>query len=393
MKIAHIVSSYPPYYGGMGNVVLQTASELANRGHDIEVITPLYYRDEGVEKGDLGMQKKEQDRTEDYASKLKPSIQYGNAARLPQVKKKLDKFDVVHLHYPFFGTANIVRKWKMKNKLKPLVITYHMDTRGPGWKGLIFKYYSEYWMPKILGSADALLASSFDYIQASDAKGIFEKEREKWIELPFGVDLERFKPRKTPESLLKRHDLDFNLPISLFVGGMDQAHHFKGIPYLFQALLILKKNGTPVQCLLVGDGDLRSDFELQAKGLGISNLVRFAGKVSDDELPYYYNLADLFVLPSISKAEAFGMVLLEAMASGIPVVASDLPGVRSVAKEGGVVIEPGNPRQMADAMYSYLIGMESGEDFPSSMRRLVEYKYNWKVVVDRLEQVYQQLAV
>ena len=57
------------------------------------------------------------------------------------------------------------------------------------------------------------------------------------------------------------------------------------------------------------------------------------------------------------------------------------------------MIEPGNPRQMADAMYSYLIGMESGEDFPSSMRRLVEYKYNWKVVVDRLEQVYQQLAV
>ena len=199
MKIAHIVSTYPPYFGGMGNVVFQTAGYLSGLGHEVMVLTPKYYERKEIrseEAPEAHTHSEELQEEIDYAKRLKTPLSYGNAAYMPQVKNELDDFDIVHLHYPFFGTANMVRKWKLRNPHKPLVITYHMDTRSGGWKGLVFKYYAKYWMPRILNSADKIIASSFDYIEASDAREIFKENTDKWIELPFGVDANRFHPRR-----------------------------------------------------------------------------------------------------------------------------------------------------------------------------------------------------
>lgn len=397
MRIAHIVCTYPPYYGGMGNVVFQTISHLSDLGHDVEVITPLYYTEEKKfeerrEDIDVGEHIEKQEEMQDYGRRLKPSLQYGNAARLSKIGKELDEFDLVHLHYPFFGTANLVRKWKLKNPNKPLVITYHMDTRAPGWKGLIFKYYSKFWMPKILDSAEAIFVSSFDYIESSDAAKIFRQNKDKWHELPFGVDLERFAPRKKSEDLFEKIGLSNELPTTLFVGGMDRAHYFKGIPVLLRALAKLKKSETPVQCILVGDGDLRADFEIQVKVSGLSDLVKFVGKVSNEELPMFYNLSDLFVLPSLNQAEAFGMVLLESMASGVPVVASDLSGVRSVARDGGVLVQPNNVNGLAEAIYNYFTQDLDREQLGRDVRLVVEEKYDWVKITKDLNTIYQQLA-
>ena len=177
MKIAHIVCTYPPYYGGMGNVVYQTVSSLADLGHDVSVYTPLYYTPEPVKEvsEEEKVQKIEQEEMEKYAKRLETSVKFGNAARLSGISQEIADADIVHLHYPFYGTANLVRRWKLRNPNKPLVITYHMDTRAPSWKGLYFKYYAKYWMPKILGSADALIASSFDYIESSAASQFFQQ--------------------------------------------------------------------------------------------------------------------------------------------------------------------------------------------------------------------------
>lgn len=394
MKIAHIVCSYPPYYSGMGNVVFETVSRLVGLGHEVEVFTPGYYEDKELkflEEPEEEVHREDLQERVDYGRRLCPSLQYGNAARLPQIAGELDRFDLVHLHYPFFGTANLVRKWKLKNPNKPLAITYHMDTRGPGWKGLIFKYYSKYWMPKILGSADKLIGSSFDYIESSDAGLLFNQNREKWVELPFGVDTERFKPREKPEALFERHNLTPDLPILLFVGGMDAAHYFKGIPVLLKALLLLKRQNFNVRAVFVGEGELRKEFALKAQGFGIKNNVRFVGRVEDEELPYYYNLADLLVLPSINQGEAFGMVLLEAMASGVPVVASNLPGMRKVAGEGGMVFEANNETALAQTIADYFSEENNIEEWGIGVRRVVEEKYSWDFVTHKLEEIYKML--
>jgi|SRR3989339_81859 len=382
MKIAQIVCAYPPYYGGMGNVVFNLASGLTARGHEVEVITPQYE----TKEDHLAIQD-----LEDYGKRLKPVFQWGKAAYLPQIAKELDRFDLVHLHYPFFGTANLVRRWKTKHPEKPLVVTYHMDTRAQGVKGLIFKYYSRFWLPRILSAADLLLVSSFDYLRASQASSLYQCQPEKWRELPLGVDIERFCPRQKPVTWQLVHGLDQNLPTLLFVGGMDQAHYFKGVKILLQAMYLLKKQGKKLQVVLVGDGDLRPDYELFARSLGITDLVRFVGQVSDDELPDYYNLADLFVLPSTTVGEAFGLVLLEAMASGVPVLAADLPGVRLVAQEGGKVFPVGQSVALAREISAFLAKESVWLAKAAQARMVVEEKYVWSKIIRDLEMIYTQL--
>jgi len=389
MKIAHIVCSYPPYYGGMGNVVLQTVQELGKRGHEVEVFTPLYHTLPSTPPEELEPAGKQQ---VEYARRVTPSITYGNAARIPQVAHELDSFDVVHLHYPFYGTANLVRKWKEHNPYKPLVITYHMDSRSPGWKGLFFTYYNAFWMPKILGSADLLIGSSLEYIEKSDAFDLYTQQKDKWRALPFGVDIERFQPREKPADLFETAGYDITIPTLLFVGGMDKAHYFKGIDVFLKALLRLKKNEYTVQAFLVGDGDLRETYELTAKAYGLSDRVKFLGYVEEELLPYAYNAADLVILPSTTRGEAFGMVLLEAFASGVPVIASDLPGVRSVADEGGVLFPPGDDAALAEAIIEYFADGVDRKQFSTSVRNLAIEKYAWPRIVDDLEDWYMNLV-
>lgn len=394
MKIAHIVCAYPPYFGGMGNVVFQMAQELVNQGHEVEVLTPLYAENKEIrskEAAPAETHAPQIQETIDYAKRMTPSLEYGNAARLPNIGGELDEFDVVHLHYPFFGTANLVRKWKLRNPEKPLVITYHMDTRAPSWKGLVFKWYAKYWMPKILGVADAIIASTFDYVEHGDASVMYQKTKEKWYEIPFGVDTERFFPAPKPLDLFVRHSLRSTFPTVLFVGGMDTAHYFKGVPVLLQALSLLKNKGVEIQAVLVGNGDLRSNYEMQAKALGLGDLVRFVGRVEDDELPRYYNMADLFVFPSTERNEAFGLVLLEAMASGVPVLASDLPGVRTVAEQGGFTVPAKNSVALAQSIQEYFVDREGIEHWKQQARESAEQLFSWPMIVAATVDLYTSL--
>lgn len=379
MKVAHIVCTFPPYYGGMGNVAFEIASGLMRLGHEVMVYTPEYGESESFEK-------------EEMVKRLKPRLYYGNAASMPQLKKELEDFDIVHLHYPFFGTANIVRKWKLRNLHKKMVITYHMDTRAPSWKGLLFALYAKFWLPKVLGVADALIATSFDYIESSDARKIFQTEKNKWIEIPLGVDTERFCPRPKPEEFFQRLQLRLESPTILFVGGMDPAHYFKGVPILLQAVSLLVKEIPNIQLVLVGDGELREDFEMQAKGMGIWDRVRFVGRASDDELPLYYNMADVFVLPSIHQGEAFGMVLLEAMASSVPVIATDIAGVRSVALQGGMTVAVKDPAALAESLFEYFsLSGDEQENWKKKARQVSEEKFSWDIILQQIQKLYRDL--
>lgn len=394
MKIAQIVCVFPPYQSGMGNSVMSLASGLIDRGHDVSVFTPTILQEEdlsftekisGKEPSNPQLREKT-----DFARRLSPPLKYGNSAWLPQLKKELDGFDLVHLHYPFFGTANLLRKWKKKNPTTPFVITYHMDNLAYGWQGLFFRYYARFWMPRILGMADLLIGSTLDYIKASDAARIYKMAPEKWMEIPFGVDTEKFKPRQKPAFLARRHGLDSNLPTVIFVGGMDNPHYFKGFSVLLRALCVLKKRGFDFQAVFVGEGEKRQEFEMMSVGMGLKNKVFFVGRASDRDLPYYYNLADLLVLPSINRCEAFGIVLLEAMASGVPVIASDLPGVRKVAADGGVIFPVGDYGALADEMLEFF---HSRDQFAFGVRAREEVleKYDWKKVVITTENAYLEL--
>jgi len=386
MKIAHIVSTYPPYYGGMGNTVFETASVLIERGYDVEVFTPEYDRPDATEEEMESLENRK-----DFARRLPARIAYGNAAYMPNLRDELDTFDLVHLHYPFFGTAGLVAGWKRRNPKKPLVITYHMDTRGDGWKGIFFRLYASWYMPSILKSADLLIASSFDYLHASDAQSVYKATKDKWVELPFGVNTERFVPREKPIQLFQHYGLDPELPTIVFVGGMDHAHYFKGVTVLLDAIFLCRKAGILMQAVLVGDGELRESFALRARGMGIVDAVVFAGSVSHEDLPYHYSMGDVCVLPSTTTGEAFGTVLIEAMACGIPVIASDLPGVRSVALNGGDVCAPGNATDLAESLINFCNASDQWEIARKKARNTAEGLYSWDRVGAVLEYEYEKL--
>lgn len=378
MKIAQIVCQYRPYFSGMSNAVFEVSSKLISRGHDVTVYTQNFDPSVSVD---------------DEAQRLKPVFSYGNAAFIPTIGKHLKNYDVVHLHYPFFGTAGAVKRFKKKHPEIPLIITYHMDNRASGLKGFVFAMYAKYYMKGVLDAADALIGSTLDFIENSDAKGVFQNNPQKWTEIPFGVDLERFTPGNKSIALAEQLGFDVSIPTVIFVGGMDSAHHFKGVNVLLRALKLLSKEKIPFQAVFVGDGDLRGEYERVAGALFLKTWTRFVGRVEDSALPDYYRLANVCVLPSTSPAEAFGMVLLEAMACGCATIGSDLPGVREIASQGGVTFPIGDEVALAEALVDYFrLSQEKKQQIAELNRQIVEEKYSWKQATDLYEQLYAKLV-
>lgn len=381
MRIAHIVCTFPPYKGGMGNSAYQLCNSLAERGHEVVVITPDY--ESGNDKQAFVKEKFK-------TLRLRPFFQYGNAAFIPQIFFALNNFKIIHLHYPFFGAACFVllKKIIAGKKIK-LVVHYHMDPLSGGLKGIAFKFSQLFILPLIIRYADAAVCSSFDYLENSDAAGLFKKYRQKFSAVPFGVDLKKF---KEDDEAKKEDDLGGGGKYVLFVGGLDRAHYFKGLDVLFQALAKILANNK-YYLAVVGSGDLQEYYKELAEKLGISSVVKFFDKVSDKDLPAFYYQADVVVLPSINKGEAFGLVLLEAMASGKPVIASNIPGVRSVFHDGveGLLVEPGDIDDLAEKLKIILADRKLAEKMGEAGKKIVEEKYTWEKAAEMLEKIYNSL--
>lgn len=382
MKIAIISPVFPPYRGGIGTVAHTEALELSLRRHEVSVFTPDYKTT--LSKAEKSIELSSAKKTPDVFL-LRPLLKYGNAGFLPQLFWRLRKFEAVHLHYPFFGGAEIIWLWKFFNRKTKLIITYHHDVVGGGWLGKFFDWHTRNLMPLILRSADKILVSSFDYIENSNARDIFKKHRDKFEELPFGLDINKFSEKTRDFEILEKHNLKIDEKIILFVGALDKAHYFKGLEYLISA----KCKVLNTKLLVVGGGDLRPYYRELVGKLGLHKDIIFAGKVSENDLSKYYNLADVVVLPSIDKSEAFGIVLTEAMACGKPVIASDLPGVRSVVENevNGFLVEPKNEKMLAEKINLIFLSQELKKRFGEKSRKLAEEKYDIGKIISRLEKI------
>jgi len=142
---------------------------------------------------------------------------------------------------------------------------------------------------------------------------------------------------------------------------------------------------------VVGEGDLKKDYEDLAQELKISERTVFVGNVGLENLVRFYNLADVFVLPSISSSEAFGLVLLEAGACAKPILVSDLPGPRTLVKEGtnGFLIKPGDVNDLAEKIK--LIFRTQPQEMGERGRKMVLEKYDSRVLAKKLEAIYEKI--
>jgi rhamnosyl/mannosyltransferase len=250
-----------------------------------------------------------------------------------------------------------------------MVLTYHSDIVRQRVMGAVYRPVQA----RLLERADRIIVASPPMIENSP---FLRPHAAKCRVVPFGIHVERYAP--TPEhvaradALRARHD---GRPLVLFVGRLI---YYKGVDVLVRAMA-----GVDADCVLVGAGPLEGDLRELATALGISERIFFVPPVSDEELAAYFRAADVFCLPSVARSEAFGIVQLEAHASGTPVVCTDLPtGVPWVNVDGetGLVVPVGD----ADALASALTRLLDDDGLRARMGARARERVLAEFTVDRM---------
>lgn len=378
MKIAQVVCVLPPYGGGLGSVAHYYATGLSERGQEMTVFVPQ-------SNYDVHSQKNYRVR------ELRPLLKIGLGAIVPQLLWRLKDFDLVHFHQPFLGaTWPIVFLKLIKGKKLKLVVSYQQDLTLHGWRGIYYWLGAKTALPLLLRLADKIIVSSFDYLGGSMINGYYLANPKKFVEIPFGAQ-DDFQPRPKNPQLLAKYGFSADDRVILFVGGLDSAHYFKGVDLLIEAVADIADQ--KIKALIVGAGDLKKQYEKLAVEKGVANRVKFAGYVADADLPSHYNLADIFTLPSRNKAEAFGIVLVEAMASGVPLIATDLRGVRTVVNDGvnGLIARPGDAVDLRQKLEKILADNDLAKEFSRQGLALAQEKYRWPRIIEKLDQLYLSL--
>lgn len=349
--------------GGIGAAALRLCEGLEERGIETELVVPEVAG--GVPSHPL---------IRPWPSRLV----LGNAAVFKSVRKLFDDVDIVHLHYPFFGVAEPLL---LARPPKPVVVTFHMDAEPEGWRYPLVLAQRALLQKRLLRNASKILAASFDYVRSSSAATLLEADRARWEELPFFIDETAYVPVARASSDRLR---------VLFVGVLDRAHLFKGVREALAA--IAQVPGAALT--IVGDGGQRPVLEEEVRKRGMLDRVVFAGKISTEDLIRAYQAADVLLFPSTNKAEAFGLVALEAQACGTPVIASNLPGVRTVVKdeETGVLVRPGLVSDIVAALERMRTDAAWRERLGRNARAHVEARFRRADILDRHVRVYQELC-
>jgi glycosyltransferase involved in cell wall biosynthesis len=202
-----------------------------------------------------------------------------------------------------------------------------------------------------------------------------------------GVDLVRFKPSAGKQEEMRRK---LGIPKGAVVFLTVRRLVYKnGIDTLIEGANLAVKKNPKIVFLIVGKGPDQNSVQTRINQLGIENNFRLAGFVSDEELPFYYNAADFFVLPSKS-GEGLPLVALEAMACGLPVIATNVGGINEILNEKfGKLVAPNQPELLAKAVLDF-----SASDMVSrrsELRAMMEEKHSWDKNVEALAEIYEEL--
>ena len=372
MKIA-MVSPYDlAWPGGVNSHATQLSGELRRRGHDVTVIAPH------------SPAKSPAPQPSDHRvipmGRSVPLAAAGSTARVtldwwlyPRIRELMrrERFDVVHLHEPLAP-------------LLPLMVLQHSNAVNVG----TFHAYSEHkhlyrmtrravgrWQRRLHGRI-AVSPAARDFVSPHFPGYAYRV-------IPNGIDFQRFADAKPFPQLCDGR------PNILFVGRKDER---KGLSYLlaaYQSLLAVLDNP---RLIIVGPGepDRECSALLAAVTARSPDSIIVTGPVSSDDLPRYYASADLFCSPA-TGGESFGIVLLEAMAAGAPVVASDIPGYRNVVSHdaNGLLVPPRDPAALSVAVARILKDSALSERLIHSGRATAA-RHRWEQVTSEVEDYYRQ---
>jgi len=361
-KVVQIGKYYPPHVGGI-ETHLQALCGGLKESHDVQVFV-------------AGDRRRDEDAIVDGVAIHRLGIQFkiAGAPVCPTMPWKIRRAgaDIVHLHLP--NPAGVLAVLASGYR-GPLVATWHSDVVRQRRLARMFEPIQR----RFLANCDALIATSPNYVESSP--DLF-RLRKRTVVIPYGIAVEDF--RDPPAAALSAIRRGRSTPLLLAVGRLV---YYKGFDYLIRAMARIDAT-----LLLVGDGPLRYSLGRTARELGVASRVEFLGEMQPREIVPYYHAADLFVLPSIARSEAFGIVQLEAMACGRPVVntniASGVP-FASLDRVTGITVEPANADALANGINRLLNDARLRTTYGEAAKRRVQKEFTITAMVQRIRDLYE----
>ncbi|HEX8919781.1 MAG TPA: glycosyltransferase family 4 protein [Chloroflexota bacterium] len=366
MKIA-LVSPYDfPYPGGVTNHVRHLYNEFSSLGHDVRIMAPSSNRNLEREYADvyrIGNVR----RVPANGSIARITLSFRLARRVREVLAS-EQFDVVHAHEPLMPS------------LPPSVLKYSDAVNVATFHAYRGSYYGYFYgrpvLRRVFNKVDGHIA-----VSRAAKRFVRQYFMARYTIIPNGVDNELFNPAHV-QPLPEFSD---GRPNILFVGRPEKR---KGVGYLLRAYPHVKACFPDARFIIVGAGDWKdSPYRAYIERHEMRDIV-IVGRVSDEELPRYHRSAKVFCAPAV-EGESFGIVLLEAMASGVPIVASDIYGYSQVLTNGreGILVPPRNETQLADAICRVLQDPELAHDM-GNWGLLTAARYSWTNVAEQVLDFY-----
>lgn len=329
MRVLHIYKDYAPVVGGIENTMRLMAEGLTAEGIDVEVlVTNTGRTTQRTIIGGVPVTK-----TGRLLNVSSAPVSLGFYSSL---RRLTHNTDIVHAHLPYppgeLGQLLVGRS-------RRFVVTYHSDIVRQKVLGTLYSPF----LRQVLRKADLISATSDAYVRSS---AFLAPVADKCRVIPLGIDLTAFQRQPAIEAAAVAQREQYGpRPLLLFVGKL---RHYKGLDVLIRAM-----PQVDARLLVVGSGPMEQEWRTLADGLQLDERVLFLGERPEAEKVALLHAADLFVLPSTNRAEAFGVVLIEAMAAGLPLISTELGTGTSFVnqhEETGLVVPAGDVTALAAAI-------------------------------------------
>ena len=385
MKILMLTWEYPPrIVGGIARVVHDLSHRLIKDGHDVTVVTykegntPDFEDDKGVKVYRIGNYMINPNNFIDWIMQMNFNL----VAKANEIIAKEGNFDVIHAHDWLVAYAAKT----LKNSYgTPIVATIHATEAGrnSGIHDETQRYINDTeWM--LTYEASEVIVNS-NYMK-NELQRLFGLPFEKINVVPNGVNLNLYSGIERDYEFRRQYAAD-NEKIILFVGRLVYE---KGIQHLIAAMPKILDKYHDSKLVIAGKGGMIDELKAQVNAMGISNKVYFTGYLNSKQVVKMYKCADVAVFPS--TYEPFGIVALEGMLSGTPVVVSDVGGLNEIVQHGenGMKSYAGNPNSLADSIISLLYDPALCMKVAKNAKAKVKAEYNWQKIAQDTHFAYQK---
>ena len=375
MKIVQTNKAYYPKVGGIETTITNLSEGLVkNHNVSVEVLTCNNQRSIEYVKKKLNGVEVTYLPTFGFVASLPISVAYFNSlSRLTG--------DILHVHEPFpWADLSYLFSQKIRKNFSHLVVSWHSDIVRQKWALSIYRPF----IHNFLSYADKILVSNKNLIESSE---FLPDYKSKCGVIPIGTNLNWLKQSGTRIKFVNRIREKYGTPLILFVGRLV---YYKGANYLIDAICKIPA----VSLVIIGSGPLEKELKIQITRLNLQGRVHILPEVEEETLHSFYEACDIFVLPSVEKSETYGIVQIEAMACGKPVICTELKTGTTFINQHektGLVVPPRDSKLLAEAIKKLVHNNSLRCELGENAKERAMNEFTAEKMVDRTYNVYNEL--